>query len=84
MLLLLRTQGLIYLITQHDKTHYRKTELAGIGVYFGWVFAVALAMPTWAQVTTSPDLATSPHLATSRDLATSREVALSPALALSP
>jgi delta8-fatty-acid desaturase len=45
----LYAQGLIYLITQHDKTHYRKTELAGIGVYFGWVFAVALAMPTWAQ-----------------------------------
>merc|ERR1719473_2291269 len=45
----LYAQGLIYLITQHDKTHYRKTELAGIGVYFGWVFAVALSMPTWAQ-----------------------------------
>ena len=45
----LYVQGLIYLIMQHDTTHYRKTELAGIGVYFAWVFAVALSMPTWPQ-----------------------------------
>merc|ERR1711966_220117 len=42
-------QGLIYLIFQHDKTHFWKTELAGTAVYFTWVFAVALSMPTWAQ-----------------------------------
>ena len=42
-------QGLIYLITQHDKTHYRKTELAGVAVYFSWVLAVAYAQPTWAE-----------------------------------
>ena len=45
----LYAQGLIYLIFQHDKTHFRKTELAGTAVYFTWVFAVALSMPTWAQ-----------------------------------
>uniref|UniRef100_A0A7S3FDG1 Fatty acid desaturase domain-containing protein n=1 Tax=Haptolina ericina TaxID=156174 RepID=A0A7S3FDG1_9EUKA len=45
----LYVQGLIYLIMQHDKTHFRKTELAGIAAYFTWVFAVALSMPTWAE-----------------------------------
>jgi len=45
----LYVQGLIYLVMQHDKTHYRKTELAGVAVYFAWVFSVAYAMPTWAQ-----------------------------------
>ena len=25
------------------------TELTGIGLYFAWVFAVALSMPTWPQ-----------------------------------
>jgi len=45
----LYVQGLIYLIAQHDKTHYRKTELAGVCVYFAWMFSVALAMPTWAE-----------------------------------
>ena len=34
---------------QPDKTHYRKTELAGVAFYFGWVFGVALSMPTWAE-----------------------------------
>ena len=38
----LYVQGLIYLIMQHDKTHYRKTELAGVGLYFAWVLGVAL------------------------------------------
>merc|ERR1740138_1060707 len=45
----LYVQGLLYLIMQHDKTHYRKTELAGVGVYFLWVFGVALSMPSWVQ-----------------------------------
>ena len=45
----LYVQGLIYLIAQHDKTHYRKTELCGIGLYFAWVLSVAYSMPTWAQ-----------------------------------
>ena len=45
----LYVQGLIYLISQHDKTHYRKTELAGIAVYFAWVFGVALSMSTYAE-----------------------------------
>jgi len=45
----LYVQGLIYLIMQNDKTHYRKTELAGIAVYFSWVFGVALSMPTLPQ-----------------------------------
>lgn len=45
----LYAQGLIYLISQNDKTHYRKTELAGIGVYFAWLIGLVLSMPTWAQ-----------------------------------
>jgi delta8-fatty-acid desaturase len=45
----LYVQGLIYLLTQPDKTHYPKTELAGIAVFFSWVFATAWSMPTWAQ-----------------------------------
>ena len=45
----LYVQGLIYLIAQHDKTHYRKTELCGIAVYFAWVFGVALSMPSWFE-----------------------------------
>jgi len=45
----LYAQGIIYLITQPDKTHYRKTEAAGLTTYVGWVLAVALSMPTWAQ-----------------------------------
>merc|ERR1719311_1426157 len=45
----LYAQGLIYLIAQHDKTHFRKTELVGVAAYFSWVFGVALSMPTWAQ-----------------------------------
>merc|ERR1719443_2620009 len=45
----LYVQGLIYLISQHDKTHFRKTELAGVAAYFAWVLGVALSMPTWAQ-----------------------------------
>jgi len=44
----LYVQGLIYLIMQHDKTHFRKTELAGVAVYFAWVFGVAFSMPTYA------------------------------------
>jgi len=39
----------MYLLTQPDKTHFRKTELAGIAVYFGWVIGTALSMPTWAE-----------------------------------
>jgi delta8-fatty-acid desaturase len=45
----LYVQGLIYLIMQNDKTHFRKTELFGIAVYFAWVFATAFSMPTWWQ-----------------------------------
>nr|UWM22961.1 Sphingolipid desaturase 3 [Emiliania huxleyi] len=45
----LYAQGLIYLLTQPDKTHFRKTELAGIAVYFGWVLGTALSMPSWAE-----------------------------------
>ena len=45
----LYVQGLIYLISQHDKTHFRKTELAGLAVFFTWMFSVALAMPSWVQ-----------------------------------
>jgi len=46
----LYAQGLIYLITRHDKTHYRKTELAGIAIFFAWMFALAGSMPTWPQL----------------------------------
>jgi len=45
----LYVQGLIYLIMQPDKTHYRKTELAGVGVYFCWVFSVAYSMSSWSE-----------------------------------
>ena len=45
----LYVQGLIYLITQHDKTHFRKTELCGIAIYFAWVFSLAYSMPTWFE-----------------------------------
>jgi len=45
----LYVQGLIYLINQHDKTHFRKTELAGTAIYFLWVFGLAYSLPTWAQ-----------------------------------
>jgi len=44
----LYVQGLVYLITLHDKALYRKTELAGICAYFIWMFGVVLSMPTWA------------------------------------
>jgi len=45
----LYVQGLIYLITQPDKTHYRKTELLGILTYFLWVGALAFSMPTYLE-----------------------------------
>lgn len=45
----LYAQGLIYLITRADTTHYRKTELAGTLVFFWWFLRVALSMPSWAQ-----------------------------------
>ena len=44
----LYAQGLIYLLTQPDKTHFRKTELAGIAVYFGWVLASSSVQTTWS------------------------------------
>jgi delta8-fatty-acid desaturase len=44
----LYVQGLIYLITMPDTAHYRKTELCGLTIYFSWLFALALSMPTWA------------------------------------
>lgn len=45
----LYVQGLIYLLAQPDKTHYRKTELLGIAGFFCWCSAVVLAQPTWAE-----------------------------------
>ena len=45
----LYVQGLLYLITQHDTTHFRKTELTGVALYFAWVLGVALSMPTWVE-----------------------------------
>ena len=45
----LYVQGLLYLITQHDTTHFRKTELTGVALYFAWVLSVALSMPTWVE-----------------------------------
>ena len=45
----LYVQGLLYLITQHDTTHFRKTELGGVALYIAWVLGVALSMPTWVE-----------------------------------
>ena len=42
----LYAQGVIFLITDHDKAHYKWTELTGIGLFFVWMFSVAFSMPT--------------------------------------
>ncbi len=42
----LYAQGVIYLVTNHDKAHYKWTELTGISVFFAWMFSLALSMPT--------------------------------------
>jgi len=42
-------QGIIYLLSQPDRLHYRKTELAGILVFLVWVFSLAFSMPTWGM-----------------------------------
>jgi delta8-fatty-acid desaturase len=44
----LYVQGLVYLITLHDRANYRKTELVGITSFFVWMFTLAFSMPTWA------------------------------------
>jgi len=45
----LYAQGFIFLLSKPDTIHYRKTELAGLTVFFCWLTAVALSMPTWLQ-----------------------------------
>ena len=45
----LYAQGLIFLLTGRDKIHYRKTELAGICIFFAWMIGLAYQMPTWPQ-----------------------------------
>ena len=42
----LYAQGIIYLLTNHDKAHYKWTELTGICIFFTWMFSLALSMPT--------------------------------------
>jgi len=42
----LYVQGIIFLLSDVDKKHYKFTELTGIGVYFSWMFALAFSMPT--------------------------------------
>ncbi|CAK0825780.1 unnamed protein product [Prorocentrum cordatum] len=44
----LYVQGLVYLITLHDRALYRKSELVGICAFFAWMLSLALSMPTWA------------------------------------
>lgn len=46
----LYAQGIIYLLTGHDKAHYKWTELCGTVVYFTWVIALARAMPTQSEM----------------------------------
>lgn len=45
---LLLLAGLLYLLLQPDKAHYRKTELFGLLIFFGWCSSVALAQPSWS------------------------------------
>ena len=40
-------QGFIYILGGADRHHYPKLELAGLGVFFLWVGAVAAAQPSW-------------------------------------
>jgi delta8-fatty-acid desaturase len=42
----LYVQGIIFLVTEADLTHYKYTELTGLAVYFTWMFKLAFSMPT--------------------------------------
>jgi delta8-fatty-acid desaturase len=42
----LYAQGILFLLSGHDTTHYKWTELTGICMFFSWMFTVAFSMPT--------------------------------------